>query len=253
MGPAAETLGIAALFVLGTIVLMLAGYFAARAVLGTAASQESRDLAGSVVFRIAALHGLILALVFAQQMLEYHELERETISEANALSNIFFNLERHGGAPPELQEVVRSYATASIAGEWQSLGRGEGLMAAVWHHWGVIYQGVLDLPVQTPRGESLRSYMLDDIRIIAEARDRRASHAGQSLSVMFWSAAVAGIVVVSIGYFCYRPTRLNLTLFSVFAGYTGLIVFLIYAFSNPFTAPGALQPDALRVALEEFR
>ncbi|MEM1131011.1 MAG: hypothetical protein AAGH83_10875 [Pseudomonadota bacterium] len=251
-GDAFLTLGIAAAFILGTIALMLGGYFTARALIGRADDGETRDLAGSIIFRVAALHGLILALVFAQQMLEYHELERETVAEADALANIYFNLERHGNAAPALQEMVRSYAESAIETEWVSLGRGDGLLGTVWLHWDAVFRGVLDLPAHTPRQASLRDAMLDDIRAISEARDRRVTHADQKLSVMFWTAAIAGIVLVSFAYFSFHPTRLSLILLSVFAGYTGLIMFLIYSFSNPFIAPGALQPEALRGALVEF-
>ncbi|CAN7283126.1 hypothetical protein LJR231_001358 [Phyllobacterium sp. LjRoot231] len=52
-----------AIFVGGTIALMLASYLLMRWFTGSEADVHEKDLASSVIFRISALHGLILALV----------------------------------------------------------------------------------------------------------------------------------------------------------------------------------------------
>ena len=62
------------------------------------------------------------------------------------------------------------------------------------------------------------------------------------LSVVFWVPAMAGVVLVAIPYFTFAPTILNLSLLSIFGGYTGLIMHLIYAFSDPFELPARLPP-----------
>jgi hypothetical protein len=50
----------------GTILISIATYAVARVLLISRSASETKDLAGSVIFRVSALHGLILALVFAQ-------------------------------------------------------------------------------------------------------------------------------------------------------------------------------------------
>jgi hypothetical protein len=37
---------------------------------------------------------------------------------------------------------------------------------------------------------------------------------------------------------------LTLALLSLYGGYTGVIMYVIYAFSDPFSQPGALPPTA---------
>lgn len=62
------------LFVAGTIILALAVDALMRWIVGDRYSSTTETLAGSVIFRVASLHGLILALVFAQELYDYSQL-----------------------------------------------------------------------------------------------------------------------------------------------------------------------------------
>ena len=229
-------------FMAGTAAIVIATYHAARRLIGT----SEDGIAGNVVMRIAALHGLILALVFAQLLIEYRDLSQETIVEADAVADIYNDLRRHGA--PEalaLQASVTGYIAAVVETEWQSLAREKRLTAQAWAHWGTLYDGILDLAVDTPRRASLRAHMLADVGRISEVRDRRAAHTDGRVLGMFWVAALAGVVMVAAGYHGFAPDRATYTMLGLFGAYTGLILFLIHAFSNPYAAPGALEPSAL--------
>lgn len=241
-------------FALVTVALVLAIYFLARWMFHSAAEEESRDLAGSVIFRVSALHGLILALVFAQETVSFHSLERESVHEASALADIHNDIRRFD-TPQQgaMQAAVRAYAELVVAEEWTRLGRDGALAAAAWLEWERMYEIALDLPVDTPRRAALRDRMLGDIDDIAHTRDSRGSHARSSELAPFWFAAISGIVLISLAYFHFAPSALNLMLLSVFAAYTGIILFLIYAFSNPFDSPGAIDPRAITQFLDLTR
>ena len=130
---------LAVAFVAGTVLLVWAGYFAMRAVAAKHAVEDTRDLAGSVIFRISALHGLILALVFAQQMGEYQRLEAEVVREASSVANIYFDMARHGSQKADIvQPALSRYVDLVLAEEWPSLGRGDGLTATAWQEWEIV-------------------------------------------------------------------------------------------------------------------
>lgn len=103
---------------------------------------------------------------------------------------------------------------------------------------------MLDLVPATGRQTSLRDHMLRQMQAIAEVRVKRDNHGPDSINVMFWFAAVSGVVLIAFGYYPYAPERRSLMLLSVVGAYTGIILFLIYAFSNPYSPPGALSPGA---------
>lgn len=236
-------LGIA--FVAGTILLVLFGYFLMRRIAAPHVVSDSKELAGSVIFRISALHGLILALVFAQQMFDYHKLQDETVREASVITDIYFDIERHGGAEiVEIRTSLQKYVALVVNEEWQSLSQDGELSPAAWKEWEKVYDIILDLETNTLRQEDLRRFMLSDIRTVAEMRDRRAGHGLKTVSNMFWFAAISGIFLVSLAYYCFTPTLHHVVLISIFAAFTGIILFFIFSFSDPFGAPGALQASA---------
>ena len=246
-----QTFLLASLFVLGSIALSLASYFAMRAIVRQEPETQSRDLAGSVIFRVSALHGLILALVFAQEMVEYQRLQSNIVAEATAVADIYNDIARHGGEERvAVQQALSDYVRIVAGREWMLLGSERRLSKQGWDLREKVYLALLDLDESTPRREALREHMLVKIQAIAEFRQIRENVALHRISFMFWFAAIAGVVLVTIPYFIFPPTKLNLALLAVFGAYTGIVMLFIHAFSDPFSEPGMLQPAAFERLLE---
>ncbi|PSH66285.1 MULTISPECIES: DUF4239 domain-containing protein [Phyllobacterium] len=237
---------VGAIFVGGTIALTLASYFLMRWITGGEAETHEKDLASSVIFRISALHGLILALVFAQEMIDYQQLRYQTATEANALADIYFDAGRYGDAEKgAIQKELSDYIRVVVDKEWQELGETDRLAPEAWAQWDEAYRAVLDLVPTNPRQQSLRGHMLDRIYVVSDSRTRRESTAADTMSAIFWFAALSGLFFISLAYYSYPPRRRNILLISIFGAYTGIILFLIYAFSNPYSPPAELSPGPL--------
>ena len=236
-----------------TVATVLVVYFGARRLLRGDVESETRDLAASILFRVAALHGLVLALVFASEIVEYHQLGLESAMEANAISDVSYDMVRYGsGQVDAVRDALRRYLEVASTEEWESLGRDGVLHSQGWASWETAYQIILDLEPSNARQQALRDNMLDKIHAIAENRDLREYHARSGLSVLFWAAALVGVVLVAAGYYTFPPKRHNLILLTFFGAYTGFILFTIYAMSNPFSAPAALEPELFRDLLVEL-
>ncbi len=239
------TLFIGLLFVLGTILIAWAVYFTMRRIVGDRFENETETLAGSVIFRVSALHGLILALVFAQELVDYNQLQTNLVREATAIADIYNDIRRYDTeAQATVQSALSDYVRTVVDEEWTSLADRQSLSARGWQLREIVYQALLDLNPETPRQTSLRGHMLTKVQLIAELRQERENNALHRISPLFWTAAMAGIVLVTIPYFIFSPSRLNLTLLSVYGGFSGFVMFVIYAFSDPFNPPGALPPAA---------
>jgi len=221
---------------------MLLVYFGMRALMGGDPDTRTSDLAGSVVTRIAALHGLVLALVFASEVVEYQRLATESAREANAIADIYHDAGRYGPEAAAIRSAMRSYVDIVPVEEWAQLAVAHRLSAAAWAEWDTAYVTALDLVPETPRQVALRTHMIAKLHAVAEHRDMRAHHAENALGPMFWAAALVGIVLIAAGYYTVPPKRDNLTLLAIFAGYCGLIFYTIYATSNPYSQPGGLEP-----------
>lgn len=236
-----------------TIATVLAVHFGVRQILRGEVESETRDLAASVLFRIAALHGLVLALVFASEIVEYHQLGLESAKEANAISDISYDIARYGPEKVDAVKVaLRRYLEVASTEEWDSLGRDGVLHPQGWASWEAAYQIILDLEPSNARQQALRDNMLAKIHAIAENRDLREYHARSGLSSLFWAAALVGVILVAAGYYTFPPKRDNLILLTFFGAYTGFILFTIYAMANPFSAPAALEPALFSDLLVEL-
>lgn len=231
-------------FVGTTVSVILVCWLLARRLAGDP-EPSTVELANSVVFRIAALHGLILALVFAQEGVEYQRLKTESFREASAIADIHNDALRYSAqAGQAIRPALGDYVRTIVEQEWQRTGLTATLSATAWAHWETAYELVLDLDPQTPRQEALREHMLEQIHLIAETRDMRLSHRDNAVLSVFWFAALSGVVLVAMVYYPFPPRRQNVVLLCIFGTYTGIILFLIYALSNPFSAPGAIPPPA---------
>jgi hypothetical protein len=238
-------------FVAGTIALAWAVYFGARHLAARHIADDTREFASSVLFRVSALHGLILALVFAQELLIYQELRSALVQEATAIADIYNDIGRYGGpqvAP--VQEALTRYARTVVDEEWSLLAAEGRLLPEAWAHREAIYLGLLDLVPQTPREDALRDHMVEDAQSIATIRQLRENMALRPIDPLFWFAAVTGVALVSLPYFVFRPSLVNVALLSVYGAFTGIVMFVIFAMSDPFSPPALLEPAAMQRLLE---
>ncbi len=211
---------------------------------------DTHMLADSVIFRVAALQALILALVFAAEEARYRDLQHTIVEEAAAVADVFHNLGRYGGpAATPLREATARYVRIVIEEEWPALAEGR-LSEAAAREWDRVYDGVLDLEAATDRERSLRAFMLDDIHGLWALRGERQQIAVSNVSAVFWVAALAGFVCVVVPYFRYRPMPVHLLLLGVFAGYNGLVVYAIYALGTPYAEPAVVAPAAFEAVYE---
>lgn len=206
-------------------------------------TDRSFELAGNVGVRIAALHGLILALVYAQELDDYKALRAVLVQEAVAVSDVWHDAERYGGAlKPGVQQGMTAYLREVVTNEWPRLAEREGLSGAAWTTWDDIYAQILDADPETPRQEYLRGRMLDRVTEIASYRQQREAVAQRTFAVLFWVPALVGLALLAVPFYLSRPSKTHLILMSLFGAYSGMVLFFIYAFSNPFQAPGRLEP-----------
>lgn len=224
------------------MLVTFAAYFTMRWLFGRDAHKD-KELAASVLTRIAALHALILALVFAQEMVDYQQLRAESVIEADAVADLYNDARRFGGDDgAAIASASRLYTDQVITHDWPSLAVERRLSAEAWASWEVAYEGVLNLKAADARQSSLRDHMLSAIHRISEQRTRREMVGQDEASTMFWFAAISGLLFSAAAYYPYDPERRSVLLLGMFGAFTGIILFLIYAFSDPYNAPGFVGP-----------
>ena len=231
-------------FAAGAVTIVFGSYFLARRLLDAGAEGDrTPEAAASIAVRIATLHGLILALVYAQELDDYKGIRSILTEEATAISDVYHDAGRYGGpVVARVQAKLAHYLDTVVSEEWDKLARGEGLSAQAWIDWDDVYQTVLNLAPATDRERYLAGRMRDRIAAVAGFRQLRETTAVGRFSGLFWTPALVGLALLAVPFYVYRPSRNNLVLLSIFALYSGVILFFIYAFANPFAQPGKLQP-----------
>ena len=239
-------------FVLATIAVVLASYFVARLLLHPGnEGDRTLEIAGNVAVRVATLHSLILGLVYAQELDDYKGVRSNLIDEAVAISDVFNDAKRYGGPiTVPVQEGLSKYVFIVVNEEWESLADHKGLSPNAWQDWDRVYNVVLDLEPASDRERYLSTRMKDRVSAIARYRQLREAPTTSHFSGLFWAPALIGLVIVSAAFYVYRPSRTHLILLSLFGAYSGVILFFIFAFGNPYANPGKLQPRPFQHLLE---
>lgn len=231
-------------FVLFTVALVLTSYFVTRRLLMPGAEGDrTHDVAASVAVRIATLHALILGLVYAQELDDYKSVRGVLTEEAVAVSDVYNDARRYGGAVIQpVQQGLARYLKIVVDQEWQRLGAKKGLSPEAWQEWEGVYGRILDLSPVTEREKFLSQRMKVRITDVARHRQLRQANSMGRFAGLFWGPALIGLILVAAPFYVYRPTRTHVVLLSLFGAYSGVIFFFIFAFANPFSAPGKLEP-----------
>jgi hypothetical protein len=239
---------LAILFIAGAMGLAFGPYFLTRKLFLRRNTEKTYDLAGSVLFRIGALHALILALMFAHVTSLFLELRNAVTDEAAATADVYHDLERYENS--EITETIRRdlalYAGAVINDEWPLLANRQ-LSSDAWEQWRKVFDAILDFEPESPRQEDLRGFMLQNMADIARFRERRQIGAKGNVPSMFWVVAIAGFALISLPYFVFEPSPANMMLLCIFAAYNGLVLYVIYATGHPFDSPVAVDPAPFKV------
>lgn len=210
----------------------------------------TRDAAAGIGFRVAALYGVLLALVYSQQLGEYQAVRQGLTREAAAISDVYADAGRYGGAARPVREAVREYVRLVVEREWAVLGREHRLSNVTWDARDRAYLAALDLVPATPREQSLRERMVRRLSDVTELRHQRREYAVRDFGAVFWVPALVGLILVTASFFVFPPTREVRLMLAAFGAFSGVILFFIQAFGSPFAYPLRYEPGPLQRLLE---
>ena len=115
-----------------------------------------------MIFRVSALHGLILALVFAEELVSRHKVEQTVSHEAAMLADVFYDLKRYDDPGTRAMRVdLAHYVGTVIDVEWGRLATDRRLSDQAWQRWSLLYEGILDLEPETVRQRALKPVLLE--------------------------------------------------------------------------------------------
>lgn len=242
---------------LGAILAMLLAIAASvlpfvvlRRMLSEELPTKTRDVAETVALRIGTVHGLILALVFAEAQSTHTNLQQEVSKELTTIEHIALELEQWGGPQKDvLRDQLAAYVTAVLQNEWHASASLRGSREAR-RAYNTLDHAILNLQADTPQQQSLRARMIMNMDTLQDHRKARLSLAHRGLPSLFWWMAMAGFAII-VGFFLVFPANLvHIAILSVYGAYTGLALYFILALSHPYAGPAAIDTAPYEVVLE---
>jgi hypothetical protein len=212
---------------------------------------KARDVAETVAIRVGTVHGLILALVFAEAQSAHTNLQQEVSKEISTIEHIALELDQWNGPEEDtLRTQLAAYVRAVLQKEWQASNRPQGSREAS-RAYNDLDVGILNLKAETPQQESLRGRMIMNMDNLQDHRKARLALLHRGIPGLFWWMALAGFVI-TVGFFLVFPaTALHIAVLSVYGAYTGLTLYFILALSHPYAGPAAIDTSPYEMVLEE--
>ena len=229
---------------LTAVLAALACYGLARRLLASHIAVDSELLTARIIGRLGALHALILALIFAQEIADYRDVYAVVSREASAIGDVYRGLQDYdaqaSGASASVRAQVVDYVTNLIEIDQEALAE-DRLSYRSWHSYQRINRQLMNLSAANDHQKDLRAQMLADWDKVSEFHQRLRTTAHNEVPQFLWLVMLAGFLVVVFACYVYRPSLANLVTLGMFAAFNGLVMYVIFSIANPFTGPAAID------------
>jgi len=236
------------IFILVTVLSTLICYGVTRKILLSGMGEDSEMLSGKIIARLGALHALILALMFTQEMADYRDISRIVTKEASAISDVYESLQEYDEEDQQsttaISNLIVDYVKTAMGADRIALA-GSRLSNQTWINYHRINRQLRNLQATNNDQEYLRAQMLKDWDIVSEFHQRLRSIAEYEAPKFFWIVIIFGFFAVVIPFSVYSPKIANLVILSTYAGFNGFVMYVIFSIANPFTGPLAIDSKIL--------
>ncbi|MCG2840826.1 DUF4239 domain-containing protein [Sandaracinobacter sp. RS1-74] len=213
--------------------------------------QAVRDMATTTGLRIAALFGILLALVYAQELRRYQDVRDGLHQEAAAVSQIYFDAGRiEGGSGQVIRVALADYVRLLVQVEWPALGKDHRLSPETWQAFDIAQDEALGLEPANAREAAIRQTMIVRLTKVADLRSLREHQAAENAPFLFAVPAIVGLLLVTAPFFIYPRGREIWVMLGAYGAFAGMILFFIHGFASPFGYPLKLGPAPFERLLE---
>ena len=189
------------LFMLVTVLSALICYGVTRKLLLSRMGEDSEMLSGKIFARLGALHALILALMFAQEMADYRDISRIVTKEASAISDVYDGLQEYDKENQQsaaaLSNLIVDYVKTAMEADRIALAD-DRLSNQTWINYHRIYRQLRKLQPTNNDQEYLRAEMLKDWDIVSEFHQRLRSIVEYEAPSFFWIVIITGFFAVVV-------------------------------------------------------
>lgn len=209
-------------------------------------SESSNETINGFFAGVGVIYGLLVGLVAVASWDNFKNVDDISSRESSAIAALYQDISTlNEPAKAQLQGYLGNYLRYILDVAWPGHQRGESprggsRMLSSFHAILASYHPV-SLEQETLQREALAAFN----RLI-EARSTRLASINSGIPGVFWVALFGGtFATIGIAYFFHLSSAaLHIGLVSVFGGFVGCLIFLIFAVDQPFRGQLTVQPDA---------
>jgi hypothetical protein len=245
---------IMALTIIGTIVaLSYAGYFLFHRLWRPSFSDDSRNVAMTVLTVIATVNSLLLAFVAVSVWESFQAAETAVVEEANTVGELARDLAVFDGAEAAAARgMLRDYATAVITVEWRDMQRGQA-NHDVWNAFDRMFLAIGAIEPDTPRRSALLPEIWARTNELLKQRRTRLHTSESAVPLTLWAVVLVGTALTIGTMFVLPPSRFHLWMLGMVAISTGLVFHLVVAMDRPFAGEQSINPRPFQMSLENIQ
>jgi hypothetical protein len=208
------------------------------------------DVAGFLLAVIGVIYGVVVAFVIIALWEDFTAARATVQVEASKLDDVVRDAEAFGEPTGgRVRSLAAAYAGAVASAEWDAMGGGrrEARAAEADRALDGLFAAVRQAPAGTPAQAAFLDQALTRLNDLAEARDERLHHAGESIPGVLWVAILAGSAI-TLGFcllFGLEDARLHYLMVAGVAGIIAVNLFLVLVLDHPFAGQVAVTPEAM--------
>jgi hypothetical protein len=225
-----------------------------RAAFSRYKGDDTRDLSGVVGFRVSAVFGIAVGLIFASTAAHLMEAKKDVLEEARLMATLYVLAD----TPPTptnaaaVRENVRQYIEQSARemddpdASHKSAPATNRLLLKICRHMALDDQ-------DTPEARWTKSEFQRSCSKLIDIRGKKRIGAKEThVSSPFWIFFAISFSFLAILFGVFEPRLINIIFASLFYFAAGVTAMLIYAASNPYLDPGRISSAPLSRLLDQI-
>lgn len=216
---------------------------------------EATNVVAEQVFTLAGvLYAVLVAFVVVVVWEQFDQAQRDTESEAVAISDLLRDSE---GLPtavrPAIQQSLIAYTNDVVNDEFPRMRRGERIEQQS-DHLTRVWQSFLQVQPVTEREISFYRESITRLDELGSARKTRIASSQSEIPGEMWVLLLGGGAVMLIFTYLFGTpdTVLHAVLIALAGALLAFVLYLIFAMEHPFVGTISVAPDPYHHALETW-
>jgi len=238
-------MSLAVLIITAVVVATILGQIVVHKLVSTEQLAAHQGIVEAMLGVVGTLFSVLLGLLVANAIGSYHDVTLQVSGEANGLADVFrlarglSDVDR-----PRIRQLCRQYGNIVVSEEWPMM-RQKRTDPRAWDAYQQLWEAVVAVQPQEDRMNNLQQAILAAMQTLGENRRVRAVVCAAELSPLLWVVILFGAVItIAFTYFFTSKLGVLHTLMTALIAVSlGLNIWLLAAYSAPFSGELQIKPD----------